>query len=361
MALELFFTIQKYIVAILLAIVIILWYKLKKEGIESLFTKPLIINFTILLTLPFILIILPGLPSNLVLGIEAVGVFILSLILFLFSFKNFKIVDKQRTGELEELLEKPKHPIALEFARKIVEPQILQLENEKNKLKRFEKKVYDNLRAKESEIETRVNNANKTIKQLEENENKLMEKIKVLTEEKNELKNYVEEFFDVKDETNALKKDVEKLKIKYKKKGVELSKEKSRLKKWEREIEKKGKELMNYDKIKENIKKKEKILSLKEQEVKKREKKLQDFEESLEDDKNETAVLKKKFDSEMVKLEDSIDAYYKKREKLLLKESDLDEKEEEIRRLENSLKKKEKQLADQEGELLRKEREIIAR
>jgi len=135
--LSLIITAQRYVVAILFLVVAIYWGRLKGIGLGSLFKNVLVVNLILFLGLPFIISVVPLIPKDVGLLIEVLGVFVLALVLFVVTFKDFKFTDTKRKKQLTELIEKPRHPIALEFARKIVEPEIKLVNRERRKLRPF--------------------------------------------------------------------------------------------------------------------------------------------------------------------------------------------------------------------------------
>jgi len=198
--LDIIFTTQRIVVAVLFLAVSYYWFTLKREGIEDLFRKPIIINLLLFLAFPFIIIAIPSFKENHRLLIEFVGILIVSLVLFGINFKEFRKTDKKRKKELKELFEekKPKHPIALEFARKIVDPEIKKLRSEEKRIKNYERKIdrkivraQEEIKQKDNEIKKKTDEFNKMVesrKNKAENEiRKKDEKVEKRTEDFNKM------------------------------------------------------------------------------------------------------------------------------------------------------------------------------
>ena len=164
---------QRYIVVILLIAAFFLWQKVKQTGIEEFFKNPRIIQIILLLALPFIYVALPSLSDNIRNLGESISLAGIALIGFILFYRDFQERDIKRDTELEELLEQPKHPIALEFARKMVLPQIETIKKEEKRIHHFEKKVTSRLKEKEEEVESKVKETNQRLTKVENEEQRI--------------------------------------------------------------------------------------------------------------------------------------------------------------------------------------------
>ena len=366
-------TAQRYLVALLFIIIAIIWYRLKRAGIESLFKSTTAINLTLLLGLPFIISLLPNIPSQISNMIEVSGVFILALILFIFSLRDFHTIDTTRKKQLMELLEKPKHPVALEFARKIVEPEIKLLKKERKNLLQYEKDIQEKIRKREQELDTKIKGQsakegkfNLSKIEIEEESKILKEQKKLLEKEKKELENLKDQSEDAKEEIQVEKSRFEKQREKDKKFRKKLHEEKLHLDLERRKIESGRETYARKEKIIEQIDKRNEILNKKLQEIKEKEqehekklKALEEREELLHDEKDEFAVARRKFEADKEKYEGELEKFRRKREELLIQENTLQEEKEALEKLTKSLSAKEKHLEEELGNLLKKQREMI--
>src|SRR3989344_2302271 len=165
MAVETFALIQGYLTALILVLAAFLWYKSRNEYQVERLKSHRIFNIILLLSLPFIMRIVRFIP-------ERANLFMYSLLLTLVCFaltaqiiKSYRKNVEERTEDLRELLERSKkHPIRLEFARKIVAPEYTKLTEEKIKIQ----KERNSVDVREKRLDTQEKIVNEKLKKIRE-------------------------------------------------------------------------------------------------------------------------------------------------------------------------------------------------
>jgi len=152
MALSTFVIIQSYLTALILVIATVLWFRIRREYEIERIKSNKIFNIVLLLTIPFIFRIIRFIPSNINTFIQHFLLLVISIALVAVAVKTFRKSDEERTKDLKELIENARgHPVKLEFARRVVEPDYKKLLDERAKISR-EKRAKPQKRLKKSKL-----------------------------------------------------------------------------------------------------------------------------------------------------------------------------------------------------------------
>src|SRR5574341_1103274 len=184
MVLEAFTTVQSYIKALISVIASSIWFNLRNEGSfdDSKFIRSLSAVF--LITLFFLVRILHFIPLEIKEILQQAIILFTGFSLLIVIRNEFKANKKRRREELKELLQpKKSHPIALEFAREIIKPEIQKLEQTKRE---FEKEKADTIK-KEKTFEARQKKLNEKYATLDPLKKGLEKDRKKLKELENQL------------------------------------------------------------------------------------------------------------------------------------------------------------------------------
>ena len=125
MALSDFILIQQYITILLLVAAAVFWHRLRQETDLSQLRAHRVYSMTLLLTLPFLINVMTFIPDPIAALLNHILFLLIFVVLAVRSMKSYRSAFAERKEALRELYEDAgKHPIRLEFARHIVEPEM---------------------------------------------------------------------------------------------------------------------------------------------------------------------------------------------------------------------------------------------
>ncbi len=385
MALSTFALIQGYLTALVLVIATVLWFRVRREYDVARIRTHKVYNVVLLLTLPFIFRIIRFIPETVNIMLQRFLLLLTFMAFVAVAVKTYRMNTSERTKDLRELLEASKsHPIRLEFARRIIEPEYKKFLEERARVGREsrllelrEKKALDaskrleeeqqkfkelkDMFAKEKQearnLELVVKKREQTFKAKEDELNKKIEDCKSEREryaqKQQALKEKeVQQEQDYKTFRDGLLRDNDKKLEEARKRYLEKAKQREEsLLTWEREIERYERRVKQREATLKNLDEKSNEVASDYEKLKRLEIKLKGEEIELEAKKTEVRKNTKEFERErddFLDEKDRIERLYtraKKMEEGVLRERDrLKKKEEELILLEDKLEKLAKEL-----------------
>jgi chromosome segregation ATPase len=371
MALSDYLILQHYLTVILLIIAAVLWYKLKQSADISQLRGSRMYSTALLLTLPFLISVITFIPDQIEVMLKQLLLLLIFILLAVAGIRSYREAFKERKDLLRELYEgAEKHPIRLEFAKHIVEPEIHKIMDVKEKHLLERKSLQAKERAlihREEQLQKKVDRLENLHKQLKEQEAKLVtmkqelkekersagQKIDVAAKKQSELQatqqRQTERDARYAEKIKALDQKEAKLHEEYSTMKAELKKKFDQLILEQRESLKKQttKQDLYVKEREDDLKKYREELNQRKDELHKKRKEVDDMKQELVDIKEERSYLQREREKYQTVKEDALST----RTKLKKEQHDFEKDRSDVLALQESVKRHETKLKRREEDL----------